>query len=495
MIIFIKGPTERKRVEIGQHDKLNKKIQELFQIDVFTLSLDEQNTQPVDGNNNITDLNITKGTTIYLHYDVIKKDVKREKDKLMCDHDNNAMCANCAPLDPWDEKYYLDKKIKYLSFNSYVEMCKYKNTDLSMEDYTVKACTDHNKNIKCVNCQDKDIFLNPQRYRMVDHVEFDDYAMVENFIKHWRDNRRQYFGILVGKYKPYDVVPLGCKVVVSGIWFPEQENYPDGFIIKESLDDDFLKNSGLEFVGMIYSDLIYDGRITSRKIKEGFFLSSLEVDFISKMQFMFPNFVDKKLFNSKFVTIVVTATENNEVELKEYQVSSQCMALTRNRLIIPTEDPQKFFTNKNIFYKTIEEDATLKTVKSEPFLPVDYFIVRLTHGNKQQPMFLDSTFVSNIFTHKKMAEYFDENYSFDKFSNFSLLMKIKNKVNDFNRLLKCIVENDREYFEEFVRSNDFKELISPLQKFYKRAWTCEACTFYNEHNLDACEICETPNFK
>lgn len=290
MIIFIKGPTERKRIEIGPYDKIYKKAKEVFGKENFTLSYDEDNTQKVDGNSNILDLNLKKGTTLFIHYDIVKSDIKREKDKMMCNHDSNAMCANCASLDPWDAKYMADKKIKYLSFGSYKEMCKYKNMDLSMEDYSSKKCKDHKPNIRCVNCQEKDIFLNPQRYRMVDHVEFDDAAMVQNFIKNWKDSRRQYFGFLIGKYKTYDMVPLGRKALVSGIWLPEQENFPDGFVINELSYGDFLKDSGLEIVGMIYSDLIFDGHMTSSKLKEDFFLSSLEVDFISKMQFMFPNF-------------------------------------------------------------------------------------------------------------------------------------------------------------------------------------------------------------
>ncbi|EEQ82424.1 hypothetical protein NCER_100859 [Vairimorpha ceranae BRL01] len=493
MIIFIKGPTERKRIEIGPYDKIYKKAKEVFGKENFTLSYDEDNTQKVDGNSNILDLNLKKGTTLFIHYDIVKSDIKREKDKMMCNHDSNAMCANCAPLDPWDAKYMADKKIKYLSFGSYKEMCKYKNMDLSMEDYSSKKCKDHKPNIRCVNCQEKDIFLNPQRYRMVDHVEFDDAAMVQNFIKNWKDSRRQYFGFLIGKYKTYDMVPLGRKALVSGIWLPEQENFPDGFVINELSYGDFLKDSGLEIVGMIYSDLIFDGHMTSSKLKEDFFLSSLEVDFISKMQFMFPNFENKNLLNSKFVTIVVTSNIQGEIELMEYQVSSQCMALTRGNFILPTDNPKLFYTTKNIFYKTIEDDGSLKSVKADPFLPVEFFLVKLTHGNKQNPLFLNNTPFYGSVTNKKLAEYFNEDYSFEKFSNFDLLQRLKDKFKDFNELLKCIVEKDRNYFKFFTEQENFKEFTNSLQKYYKRSWICAACTFINEKNLDRCEICETPN--
>ncbi|WUR03096.1 nuclear protein localization protein 4 (NPL4) [Vairimorpha necatrix] len=493
MIIFIKGPTERKRLEINSHDKLYKKVQEAFNIESFNLSYDEDNQNKIDEKSTIPELNLKQGMTLYLHYEIIKKDIKREKDDFMCDHASNAMCAHCAPLDPWDAKYLEDKKIKYLSYNSYKEMCKYKNQDFIMEDYSVKKCTDHNRNIRCVNCQEKDILLNPQRYRMVDHVEFDDSNMVQNFIRNWRDTRRQYFGILIGKYKNYDLVPLGRKALVSGIWIPEQENYPDGFVINDKFEDDFLLDTGLEILGMIYTDLIFDGQMTSSKMKDDLFLSSLEVDFISKMQFMFPNFENNQLLNSKFVTIVATSNQNNEIELMEYQVSSQCMALTRNNLILPTSNPKLFYTEKNIFYKILQEDGTLKNVKAEPFLPVEYFIVRLTHGNKQNPLFLNSDFINNTISNKKLAEYFNEEYSIEKFSNFNLLMKLKNRFRNFNKFLKCIIEKNQEDFDKFLQEEEFQNFILELKKYFKKAWVCKACTFINEQNLERCEVCETAN--
>lgn len=490
MIIFVQGPNDRKRVDIGLNDKLHNKIKEVFKIENFTMSFDQLNTKKVDTSKTPQSLDLYKGMVLYIHYDIIQTDIKREKDELMCSHEKNAMCPNCAPLDPWDEKYYKDKKIKYLSYGSYKEMCKNNNTEINMENYAQVVCRDHSKKIRCVKCEEKDIYLTPQIFRMVDHIEFDDSVIVENFIKHWRDSKKQFFGILVGRYKSYDRSPLGLKAIVSGIWIPKQENYPDGFVIKENLEDDFLLHSNLSFLGMIYTDLLFDKKIISKRNEKNYFLSALEIEFISKMQFMFPYMENNILFNSRFVTCLISANEDGDIELNEYQVSSQCMALTRSQLILPTLD-SSFYTNKNVYYKEIQ-DNTLVTIKADKLIPSEYFIVKLTSGTKQNPLFKNNAYISNVFTNQKMADYLEQDFSFEKFSNFSFLMKIKDKILDFNRLLKCIVDEDRKYFEKFKKGQDFKNILESLNKFHKVIWTCEACTFINEHSMHTCEVCGTP---
>lgn len=494
MIIFIRGPSEQKRVEVKEGDDIYKKVQEVFEVDQFEVFRDSSKKKKVNRGDLIKDMGFKNGSAIYVEYEVVKKEVKRAKDKMMCNHDVNAMCSNCAPLDPWDEKYYKEKNIKYLSFGSYKEMLKHKKMALEMENYDIKKCKDHSSNTRCVRCQDADILLFPQIYRMTDHIEFDNPKTVENFIKNWKDSHKQFFGLLIGKYKPYDRSPLGMKAVVSAIWEPEQENFPDGFVITESLDDDFLSGTGLEIVGMIYTDIIQDGGLTSDRLRHDYLVSSLEVDFMAKMQFMFPHIDEGKLFNSRFVSIIITPNNEGNIELQEYQVSSQCMALTRNNYILPTENPDKFLAKKNIFYKTKDEGNNLVKVKAEPYLPNDYFLVRLTHGSKCNPLFSESSYISTKLGNSKMSEYFGEDYSLEKFSNFSLLMKLKSRIPNFNVFLKAIINKDQLYFDEFKKTPEFTEIIQPLQKYSKVEWVCEVCTYINEHSPDTCEVCESPKF-
>lgn len=57
-----------------------------------------------------------------------------------------------------------------------------------------------------------------QDFRMVDHVEFEDSNIINNFLNAWRSTGNQRFGYLFGKYAPYTEVPLGIKAVVSFVY-------------------------------------------------------------------------------------------------------------------------------------------------------------------------------------------------------------------------------------------------------------------------------------
>ncbi len=68
---------------------------------------------------------------------------------------------------------------------------------------------------------------------MVDHVEFETAAIVDQFISFWRQTGLQRFGWLYGRYERYDVVPLGIKAVVSAIYEPPQANAVDGVELQQ----------------------------------------------------------------------------------------------------------------------------------------------------------------------------------------------------------------------------------------------------------------------
>ena len=82
---------------------------------------------------------------------------------------------------------------------------------------------------------------------MVDHVEFETPAMIDEFISEWRQTGYQHFGYLYGRYEPYELVPLGIKAVVAAIYEPPQDGATDGFHVLEDLHS--------ESVNMIASEL------------------------------------------------------------------------------------------------------------------------------------------------------------------------------------------------------------------------------------------------
>ena len=82
-------------------------------------------------------------------------------------------------------------------------------------------------------------------------------------------------------------------------------------------------------------------------------------------------------FGSKFVTVVVTGDTSGQIHFEGYQVSNQCMALIKSRILVPTHDapelgyiketsPEQYVPD--VYYKVRSEDEENIEKKSRVFL-------------------------------------------------------------------------------------------------------------------------------
>lgn len=98
---------------------------------------------------------------------------------------------------------------------------------------------------------------------MVDHVEFASPLLIEKFLNAWRRTGKQRFGLLLGRFKPYEKVPMGIRAVVEAIHEVEQEGEVDGLTLGENVkqEEEAVRRvaeacaSDLQIVGMVFTDL------------------------------------------------------------------------------------------------------------------------------------------------------------------------------------------------------------------------------------------------
>ncbi|KAH6590644.1 hypothetical protein BASA50_009235 [Batrachochytrium salamandrivorans] len=368
--------------------------------------------------------------------------IKRERDPRFCKHGGVGMCEYCLPLQPYDAKYLEENKIKHMSFHAYLRqlMEQLKTLPISNPQFLPPLDTPDFK-IKfpcpskshgpypdgiCTKCQPSAITLQSQNFRMVDHIEFESPAIIDNFLQYWRASGIQRAGILYGRYEPYTEVPLGVKAVVSAIYEPLQEGGHDtiqlavtptdgdahqqapSFIHGGASVDAVAASLGLVRVGIVYTDLTDDGSgkgtVVCKRHADSYFLSSAEIIFASQNQEKHPiatPFSATHDFGGRFVTCVISGNNEGGIDIFSYQVSNTCVAMVRDRIIEASVDPSLMrvveSTDKQyvpeVFYRYKNEYNFMVKLAAKPTFPVEYLLVTVTHGFPSIP---NPTFTSTI---------------------------------------------------------------------------------------------------
>lgn len=361
--------------------------------------------------------------------------IQRARDPQFCRHGEKGMCDYCMPLEPYDAGYQAEHNIKHLSFHAYLRQQNISTSTASTSSTYIPPLEEVNYRVLtpcpsghhapwpagiCTKCQPSAITLQRQVYRMVDHVEFAHPSLIDHMLETWRKTAMQRFGFLLGHYEPYDKVPMGIKAVVEAIHEPPQAGEMDGLTLGWPWDDQdritaLAQRCGLQIVGMIYTDLeaadpthtdaTKAGLVACKRHADSFFLSGQEALFAAQWQAQRRSacrWSKSGVWNSKFVTCVLSGNTEGEIDVAAYQVSEQAMGMVEADMIEASVHPTIIRVKPNdatryvpdVFYRYTNKYGIDVKERASPTFPVEYLLTTSTHGfpTDPSPRFLSHAF-------------------------------------------------------------------------------------------------------
>ncbi|KAG7661029.1 NPL4 [[Candida] subhashii] len=426
----------------------------------------------------------------------------------MCRHGAKGMCEYCSPLPPWDENYRKQNSIKHISFHALLKQQMEKNKSgssyiapLDELNYSIDLnCNEGHKPYPrgiCSKCQPSAITLQMQKFRMVDHVEFADSSILNEFINVWRNTGVQRFGYLYGWYEEFDKVPLGIKAVVQAIYEPPQVGELDGITLleweNEEQVDELAAKLGLYKVGITFTDLTdsgrNDGTVLCKRHKDSYFMTNLEIIMAAKYQIDNPNvskYSQSGKFSSKFVTCIISGGLQGEIEPRSFQVSTSAEALVKADIITGCTQPSQIYVNESndtryvpdISYSKINEYGLEVKNNAKPTFPAEFLLVSLTDSFpvKPEPMFDIETnytienrdFIGDIQDLRTMYKYLNNNHLSQKLCNFHFICHLVRLhiLGDYELelIVKYVKEKKDEYYVALVESPGWMTLITILEQ-------------------------------